>query len=125
MFPGNARIFGHFMQTSFSAKKRGLKVHKLLEKTRFGMGLKAHKFPKENKDSGRALAASLLLLQKLIPKVNKVAACIGDRELRTIPTKDLPHGVVFWGGGWCANCQNPRKRINTHHPQFCARDVDC
>ena len=27
-------------------------------------------------------------------------------------------------GGWCANCQNLRKRQNTHHPQFCTRDVD-
>ena len=27
---------------------------------------------------------------------------IGDRQPRTIPTKDLPHQVVFWGE-WCAN----------------------
>ena len=48
---------------------------------------------------------------------------IGGRQPRTIPTKDLPHQVVFLGG-WCANCRNPRKRQNTHHPQFCTRDVD-
>ena len=30
---------------------------------------------------------------------------VGEREPRTIPTKDLPHPVVFFGG-WCANCRN-------------------
>ena len=51
---------------------------------------------------------------------------MGDREPSTILTKDLPHWVVFFlgGGVWCANCQNLRKRQNTHHPQFCTRDVD-
>ena len=24
---------------------------------------------------------------------------MGDRKPRTIPAKDLPHQVVFWGGG--------------------------
>ena len=48
---------------------------------------------------------------------------VGEREPRTIPTKDLPHRVVLFGG-WCANCRNLRKRQNTHHPQFCTRDVD-
>ena len=43
---------------------------------------------------------------------------IGDRQPRTIPTKDLLHQVVFLGG-WCANFPNLRKRQNTHHPQFC------
>ena len=32
----------------------------------------------------------------------------------------LPSGIF---GGWCANCRNLRKRQNTHHPQFCTRDV--
>ena len=50
-------------------------------------------------------------------------APVGDREPRTIPTKDLPHRVVFLGG-WCANCRNLRKRQNTHHPQFRTRNVD-
>ena len=27
------------------------------------------------------------------------AFALGDREPRTIPTKDLPHRVVFFGGG--------------------------
>ena len=36
---------------------------------------------------------------------------IGDCEPRTIPTKGLPHWVVFLGGGgWCANCRNLRER---------------
>ena len=48
---------------------------------------------------------------------------IGDRQPRTIPTKDLLHQVVFLGG-WCANFRNLRKRQHTHHPQFCTRDVD-
>ena len=48
---------------------------------------------------------------------------LADRQPRTIPTKDLPHQVVFLEG-WCANCRDPRKRQNTHHPQFCTRDVD-
>ena len=47
----------------------------------------------------------------------------GAREPRTIPTKDLAHEVVFWGG-WCANCRNLRQRQNTHNPKFCTRDVD-
>ena len=48
---------------------------------------------------------------------------LGDRQPRTTPTKALPHQVVFFGG-WCANCRKLRKRQNTHHPQFCTRDVD-
>ena len=51
------------------------------------------------------------------------SAGIRDRQPRTIATKDLPHQVVFLGG-WCANCRNLRERQNTHHPQFCTRDVD-
>ena len=43
---------------------------------------------------------------------------LGDRQPHTIPTKDLLHQ------GWCANFSNLRKRQNTHHPQFCTRDVD-
>ena len=43
---------------------------------------------------------------------------VGDREPRSIPTKDLPHPVVFWGG-WCANCRSLRERQNAHHtPNF-------
>ena len=42
---------------------------------------------------------------------------IEDLKTRTIPTKDLPHRVVVFGG-WCANCRNLRKRQNMHHPQF-------
>ena len=34
-------------------------------------------------------------------------------------------GGIWGGGGWCANCRNPRERQNTHHPQFCTRNVDC
>ena len=34
-------------------------------------------------------------------------------------------GIFGGGGGWCANCRNLRKRQNSHHPQFCTRDVDC
>ena len=38
---------------------------------------------------------------------------VGDHQLRTISTKDLPHQVVFsWG--WCANCRNLRERRNAH-----------
>ena len=50
---------------------------------------------------------------------------LGASELRTIPAKrpSSPGGIL--GGGWCANCRNPRRRQNTHHPQFCTRDVDC
>ena len=44
-------------------------------------------------------------------------AQIGDRQPRTIPTKDLLHQVVFLGG-WRANFRNLRKRQNKHHPQF-------
>ena len=45
------------------------------------------------------------------------ADCLGDREPRSIPTRELPHRVVlFWG--WCANCRNQRERQNTHHPSF-------
>ena len=36
---------------------------------------------------------------------------LGDRQPRTIPTKDLPYQVVFWG------------RCTT--PQICTRDVAC
>ena len=36
------------------------------------------------------------------------AASLGDRQPRTIPTKDPPHQVIFIGG-WCANCRNLRK----------------
>ena len=36
-------------------------------------------------------------------------AGIGDRQSRTIPTKDLLHQVVFLGG-WCANFRNPKKK---------------
>ena len=48
---------------------------------------------------------------------------LGNRQPRTIPTKNLPPRVVFLGG-WCANCRNLRKRQNAHHSQFCTRDVD-
>ena len=57
------------------------------------------------------------------PSKNYSSNLLGDRQPRTIPTKDPPHEVVFWGG-WCANCRNLRKRQNTHHIQFCTRDVD-
>ena len=40
---------------------------------------------------------------------------LGDRGTRTIPTKDLPHQVVVFGG-WCANCRNLGKIRTT--PSF-------
>ena len=43
------------------------------------------------------------------------------------PKRTFLIGWYFWGGGgWCANCRNLRirKRQNSHHPQFCTRDVD-
>ena len=43
----------------------------------------------------------------------------GESEERTactfIPTKDLPHRVVFLGG-WCANCQNLRMKVSGSTP---------
>ena len=39
------------------------------------------------------------------------------------PQKTFLFRWYFWGG-WCANCRNLRTRPNTHHPQFCTRDVD-
>ena len=49
---------------------------------------------------------------------------IGDHQPRTIPTKDLLHEVVFFGGV-VRELSEPKKRqkIGTH-PQFCTRDVD-
>ena len=52
---------------------------------------------------------------------------IGDRKPRTIPTKDLPHQVVFLGGGgWCVRIVGTQEtgKIRTT-PRFCTRDVDC
>ena len=47
-----------------------------------------------------------------------VVALIGDRQPRTIPTKDLLH-QVFFVGGWCANCRNPKEKAkNRTTPNF-------
>ena len=53
----------------------------------------------------------------------QVEGFLGGLQPRTIPTKDLPHGVVFFGG-WCANCRNIRKGQKMHHLQFCTSDLD-
>ena len=48
-------------------------------------------------------------ISEKIPERPGKRSQIGGREPRTIATKDLPHSLVFLRG-WCANCQNLRKR---------------
>ena len=37
-------------------------------------------------------------MTQVFPLPNGREVKLGDREPRTIPIKDLPHRVVFWGG---------------------------
>ena len=47
---------------------------------------------------------------------------VGDRQPRTIPTKDLPHQVAFWQGVARLVCEvlEPKKKGKVR-----TRDVDC
>ena len=53
----------------------------------------------------------------------KVSLHRGPPTTHHPPQKTFLIKWSFWGG-WCANCRNLRERQNTHHPQFCTRDVD-
>ena len=65
-----------------------------------------------------------LLLQGLLePKIctllsystNLTNIAFGDRSSRTIPTKDLPHQVVFWEEGVC-EVSEPKRKANYAPP---------
>ena len=70
------------------------------------------------------------ILKPLYPPLptSKVMDLLLNFYYRGPPTTHHPHkrpsssGGIF--GGWCTNCRNLRRRQNSHHPQFCARDVD-
>ena len=52
----------------------------------------------------------------LVPRkknsVQEKTLATGDRQTRTIPTKDLPHQVVFGGGGLVCELSEPKKKAN-------------